>query len=82
MDFQKKYEELREKAERIENLEYVYNKVLNDMRWDCCEYHEADEEHEDRWWTEPESEEECNSWQWSRYLAYKEVLEAIEKLAK
>ena len=82
MDFRTKYEQLREQAERVENLEYIYNKVLNDMHWDCCKFHEQDEEHEEKWFEEPECEDDCSNWEWTRYLAYKEVLSAIEKLAK
>ena len=77
MNFEEKYNELHEKAERVNNLGRIYDKLNESMKWDCMDWHEQDDEHEEAWFTEPEED----SWKYSQYQVYQEVLEAIEKLA-
>lgn len=77
MNFEDKYNELHEKAERVHNLGHIYEKVQESMKWDCMKWHDSDDEHEEAWFTEPEEDD----YQYSQYQAYQEVLEAIEKLA-
>ena len=77
MNFEEKYNELHEKAERVNNLGHIYSKVEESMKWDCMKYNEPDEEHEEYWFTEPDKDD----YRYSQYQAYQEVLEAIEKLA-
>jgi hypothetical protein len=77
MNFEEKYNELHEKAERVNNLGHIYEKVKESMKWDCMQYHEPDDEHEESWFTEPDEDH----YQYSQYQVYQEVLEAIEKLA-
>lgn len=77
MNFEEKYNELHEKAERVNNLGEIYREVNERMNWNAMNWHAADDEHEVVWFTEPEE----NEYQYSKYQAYQEVLKAIEKLA-
>lgn len=82
MNWEEKYNEARNQAERISALGSIYDKLVDSMQWDCMEYHSADEEHESSWFTDyPE-----DHWQYENASAkkavYEEVLAAIEKLAK
>ena len=77
VDFEKKYAEAHAKAERINNLGVIYKKVKDSMEWDTMEYQPPDEEHEEKWFTEPSE----TSYNYDLFCAYKEVLNAIEKLA-
>lgn len=78
MDWKTKADELQNAAERIIYLEEIYNKVQSEMQWNAMQFHSADEEHEESWFTEPEEDD----YNYRRYLTYKEVLAAIEKLVK
>lgn len=78
MDWTTKAEELHNAAERITYLEEIYNKVQSEMQWNAMTFHSADDEHEEMWFTEPEEDD----YNYRRYLTYKEVLAAIEKLVK
>jgi hypothetical protein len=73
-----KVEELQAKARRIQELGTIYEKTVENMNWYGMDYHEADDEHEERWFSAPDEE----SYKYDTYLAYQEVLEAIEKLMK
>lgn len=73
---EQKARDLDAKADRIRDIAEVYGKVEDDMKWYAMEYHDVDDEHEEKWFTEPEE----GSYKYNKYLAYKEVLEAIEKL--
>lgn len=81
LDFDAKFEELNKKARRVSVLSAIYESVKNKMEWDAMDYHSADDEHDSTWFTEPDEE----SWNYEdkviAYETYKEVLEAIEKLA-
>lgn len=78
LDFTKKYEELQNEAVRINALSEIYDQVTDRMQWNAMSYHEADDEHENVWFTEPD----VDDYNYPRYMAYQEVLSAIEKLAK
>lgn len=78
MDWTTKAEELHNAAERITYLEEIYNKVQSEMQWNAMQFHSADDEHEETWFTEPEEDD----YNYRRYQAYQEVLAAIEKLVK
>ena len=75
--FEEKYNELRTKADRVNNLGIIYDKVKDHMKWDALRYHEKDDEHEESWWTDPEEDD----YNYPLWCVYNEVLEAIEKLA-
>lgn len=79
-----KTNELHEQIERIECLGEIYNKLIDQMRWDCMKYHAADEEHEESWFTDYDEEEDSYYYEKSipRKTAYEEVLTAIEKMMK
>ena len=75
-DWDKKVEELEQKARRIDVLKEIYEKVVSAMQWECMEYHSSDEEHEDTWFTyDPES---YHAW---KYPIYQEVLAKIAEMA-
>lgn len=78
MDFEAKYNEAFAKANRINNLGRIYEEVRDRMQWNAMEYNSADEDHEDSWFSAPESDAD---YRYELYNAYCEVLEAIEKLA-
>lgn len=78
VNFREKYEELQNKAERINILGDIYDEVHDRMQWNAMDYHGQDEEHENAWFTAPENEDDYH---WNRYQVYQEVLKAIEKLA-
>ena len=73
-----KAKELEKASRRCEYLAEIYNNVHESMQWNAMDFHKADEEHEESWYTEPE----IDGWNRERYEAYQEVLKAIEKLAK
>ena len=75
-DWDKRVEELEQKARRIDVLKEIYEKVVSAMQWECMEYHSSDEEHEDTWFTyDPES---YHAW---KYPIYQEVLKNIADMA-
>lgn len=75
-DWDKRVEELEQKARRIDVLKEIYEKVVSAMQWECMEYHSSDDEHEDTWFTyDPES---YHAW---KYPIYQEVLKKIADMA-
>ena len=79
--FNNKAEELRNKANMIEALGDIYKTIEDKMKWDCMEYHSADEEHEESWFT-PYDEDLMSDWQKAKLEAFKMVLDSIVKMAK
>lgn len=73
-----KARELEKAARRCEHLAEIYNQVYESMQWHAMDYHSADENHKEGWYTEPE----VGEWNREKYETYLEVLKAIEKLAK
>ena len=52
----KKVEEVEQKAKRIDVLKDIYEKVVSEMQWNSMEYHSPDAEHSVTWYTyDPES---------------------------
>lgn len=72
---EKKAQELREQAERLENIGYVLGNLKSNMEWDAMEQQEEKDE-EGNWIFKAPSE---NSWRYGRYMAYKEIIELLEK---
>lgn len=79
--FEKKAQEMMEKAQYIQSLGIIYDYLKNKLQWDCMKYHDPDETHSEPWFTEY-TDDEILDYQKYQYKAYKSVLEAIEKLAK
>ena len=79
--FDKKYNELLEKANLISALGTIYTYLEDKMHWDCMKYNEPDAEHDSAWFTEYDTNDMYDS-QKSLLKAYKMVLSDIEKLAK
>ena len=84
MDVTLKKEELRRKLARLDVLETIYNKVVQDMQWNCLQYHQADDEHDSTWFTEYDEEEDSYNYERMKESlpVYEEVLDCIEKLMK
>ena len=78
--FEKKAQEMMEKAQYIQGLGSIYAYLENKMQWDCMKYNLPDETHPKAWFTEYDDEMPDDVRY--QYKAYKSVLEAIEKLAK
>ena len=82
INWEEKYDEVRQQADRISVLGQIYEKVEDTMKWNCMEYHSADDEHESAWFTDYEED----NYHYERAVfekeVYEEVLAAIEKLAK
>ena len=75
-EWDKKVDEMQLKAQRVEVLRDIYEKVVSAMQWDCMEYHQADEEHEETWFTyDPD-----HYYAW-KYPIYQEVLKNIADMA-
>lgn len=75
-EWEKRVDEIQLKAQRIEVLKDIYEKVVGAMQWDCMEYHSSDDEHEDSWFTfDPEN---YHAW---KYPIYQEVLAKIAAMA-
>lgn len=79
--FEKKAQEMMEKAQYIQALGNIYTYLEDKMQWDCMKFHEPDDTHEEQWFTEYD-DDEMTDYVRFQYKAYKSVLEAIEKLAK
>ena len=79
--FENKVNELRKKADFVDALSYIYDKLSDAYNWDCMTFHAPDEEHDENWFTE-KNEDEMSDWEKSRSDAYRAVFDAIEKLAK
>ena len=79
--FEKKAQEMMEKAQYIQALGSIYDQLENKMKWDCMKYHEPDDTHEEPWFTEYDDDEMLDYLRF-QYMAYKGVLDAIEKMAK
>lgn len=78
VDFYESARKTREKANRIEYLGDLYTVIEDKRKWDAMIYHPADDEHSESWFTAPEPDD----YQYAKYQACCEVLEAIEKLVK
>ena len=79
--FEKKANEMIEKAEFIRALGAIYDSLYEKMKWDCMRYNDSDETHDKPYFTEYQ-EDEMMEYQKASYRAYKAVLESIEKMAK
>ena len=74
--FKEKAEKLYAKYQMAQDIADIYDEVLDRMKWNGMMFHSADEEHEETWFTEPEEDD----YNYHKYLAYKEVLKAIENI--
>lgn len=82
VNWKDKYEEARKAADKVQILEEIYDKVQDAYNWNYMEYHSADDEHEESWFTElEEGHYRYENAQLAKEI-YGEVLAAIEKLAK
>lgn len=79
--FELKADELRQKAMMVSVYGTIYSKIERDMQWECMQYHDAYDEHEEAWFTEKEADE-LSYYEAASYKAYKSVLDMIEKLVK
>lgn len=79
--FEKKAQEMMEKAQMIQVLGSVYATIERQMQWDCMRYNDTDDEHDEPYFTEYE-DGEMNDYQKIQMKAYKAVMDAIEKLAR
>lgn len=79
--FEKKANEMMEKAQFIQSLGTIYNYLYEKMKWDCMRYNDSDETHDEPYFTEYE-DDEMMDYQKQAYKAYKAVLESIEKMVK
>ena len=79
--FEQKAEEMRQKAMLIDVYGTIYAKLERDMQWECMRYHDADDEHNEPWFTEKE-ECEITDYESAQLKAYKSILEMIEKAVK
>ena len=75
---EQKAQELIDRANRIREIANIYERIVNEMNWYAKEVHDPDDEHEERWFSDPEE----GSYKYDTFLAYNEVLEAVEKLVK
>ena len=79
--FEKKAQEMMEKAQYIQALGSIYAYLEDKMQWDCMKYNQPDETHPKAWFTKYDDDEMPDDVRY-QYKAYNSVLEAIEKLAK
>ena len=79
MTIAQKTAELRNQITMLEMYGEIRDKVESDMKWYTMESHDADDEHDETWFTPPS--EESDEWRKARYQAYQNVLKAIDKLA-
>ena len=73
---EKKCNELREQADRLDTLSSIYEQLVERMKYDAleCEYNE---ETGDYTYKEPTPDNYC----YNRYKVWMEILKAVEKLA-
>jgi len=76
-EWEDKVEQMEQRARRIDVLKDIYEKVFTAMQWDAMEYHQADEEHDETWFTVP-NEDYYSAW---KYPIYLEVLAKISEMA-
>lgn len=72
--YEKKIEELRRELGKKEKVSQILNKIAVDMQWDCLKRIE-DESEQGYHYEEPTEED----YYYNTFLAYKEVLETLEK---
>ena len=79
--FEKKAQEMIEKAQFVQGLGDIYETLVDRCNWDCRKYNSPDETHDEAYFTEYE-DDEMMDYQMAKYKAYRAVFDAIEKLAK
>lgn len=77
-NFRSKAEQKRREADRLEMLGQIYNEVEDRIHWNAMKVNEPDDEHTEVWYLELKPDD----YMYPMYLAYQEVLKAIEKLAE
>ena len=74
LDIALRKEQLEQQLKKITVYEGLRKVLLEKIQWDYMAYHEADEEHDGVWFTEPEKD----SWKYDEYLVSMEILEALD----
>lgn len=75
--FESEVKELQKRMDKLGIYERVLEKLEYDLKWDCMIYHNADEEHDSTWYTEPTEDD----YSYDKFVVYKEVISEIEKMA-
>ena len=83
VSFEERLQELETKKRTIEAVQCVYMAVKHQMEWNAMDYHNADDDHEDSWYTVPEPEDEYDFYTMAKlaqYEIYQEVLDHLMDL--
>lgn len=73
-NYESKIETMRKELRKKESVAEIISKIEENMKWDAMKYH-GEEEDEEKRWTEPTEDD----WEYDKFLAYKEVLEVLDK---
>lgn len=74
-DIDKKIEELNQETYMLQAYKEIREKAIENMQWNGCDYHAADEEHDQTWFSEPDPSDE---YKYPKYEAYKKLIEIMD----
>ena len=76
IDVTKKIEELENEIERLRIYETFRKKLVDEMQWNYMDWHDADDQHTETWFTEPEDE----SYKYKSYKAAKDIIDKLDNI--
>ena len=76
LDIAMKKEQLEKELARLNIYEGLRQALMDKIKWDYMQYHEADEEHEESWFTAPD----MDNWRYNEYLAAMDIVNALDSI--
>lgn len=76
LDIAMKKEQLEKELTRLNIYEGLRMALMDKIQWDYMSYHEADEEHEEIWFTAPN----MDSWKYNDYMAAMDIVNALDSI--
>ena len=76
LDIAMKKEQLEKELTRLNIYEGLRKALMDKIQWDYMQYHEADEEHEESWFTAPD----MDNWRYNEYLAAMDIVNTLDSI--
>ena len=75
LSIESKKAKLQKELLKLEIYEGIRENVINSMNWECMLYHNADEEHENTWFTAPDPDD----YRYEKYQVYESILSDLDE---
>lgn len=76
LDLEMKKQKLEKELAKLAVYQTLRERLESEIQWRFMEYHPADDEHADSWYTEPEAD----SYKYEDYQLANDILDALDKV--